>query len=84
MHDRAALDEALARDERDEERVVGNLEQHAQSPHQKRHDEHVGEREGVERVGDRDRADHERTAEIGCDHDLPLARALVGPGARVE
>ena len=56
----------------------------AQRPHQERDDEHVRERERVECVGDRDRADQERAAEVGCDHDLPLAGALVGPGARVE
>ena len=44
----------------------------------------MGERQRVECVGDGDRADQDRPAEVGHDHDLPLARALVGPGARVE
>ena len=54
------------------------------APHQERDDEHVRERERVECVRDRDRPDQERAAEVGRDHDPPLARAAVGPGARVE
>jgi hypothetical protein len=84
VHDRAALDEALPRHERDEERVVRDVEEHAQRPHQERHDEHVRERECVEGVRERERADQGRPAEVGGDHDLPFARAAVGPGACVQ
>ena len=60
------------------------MEEDRQRPHQERDDEHVRERQRVERVGDRDRADQQRAAEVGRDHRLPLAGAAVGPGAGMQ
>jgi hypothetical protein len=84
VDDRAALDEAVARNERHEEGAIGNLEEHAQRPDQERDDEHVRERERVERVRGRERAEQERAAKVGRDHRLPLSPSAVGPSARVE
>ena len=42
------------------------------------------QRERVERVGDRERADQSGTANVGRDHDVPLAFLTVGPGTRME
>ena len=84
VHDRVALDEALAGHERDEQRAVRDVEEHAQRPHQERDDEHVRDRQRVERVGERERGDQERAADVGRDHRLPPAAAAVDPGAGVE
>ena len=46
--------------------------------------QHVREREHVERVRQRERAEGDRAAEIGRDHHLTLAAAAVDPGAGME
>ena len=84
VHDRPALDQALAWHERDVDRHVRDLEEDAQRADQERDDEHVRERERVERVGERQRAEQGGPAEVGGDHDVPLPLAPVGPGPRVE
>ena len=84
VRQRVRLDVVLALDQVREHGVVGHEEQHAEDAGQEPDDVHLLDRQGVERVGDRDRRQQQPAADVGGDHRPPLVRAAIDPGAGVQ
>ena len=84
VDERVRLHVVLARHEHLDHRAVRDVEEDAQRSRQERDDVELRPGQVAERVGDRDRADQQRPADVGREHHVPAAAAAVDPGAGVQ
>jgi hypothetical protein len=80
---RVPVDEPVARDERGEVRLVGDVEEDGADAHHEAEDVQLPDRERVERVREWDRRERERAAEVAEDEDR-LPRQPIDPDAGGE
>ena len=80
---RVAVDELVARHERRQVRLVGDVEEHRQHADDEADDVELPDRQRVEGVRERDRREQRRAPEVADDEDRP-PRQAVDPDAGRE
>ena len=84
VHEGVRGQEVAPRDQRDQQRPVGHVEEHRERAGGEGDGDELSEGQDAEGGRDRDGRQHEGPAEVGRDHQPPPVAGPVRPGARGE